>query len=57
MKVEVSIRPGYTFRVYDDASSVEDAKQQFLDEIKDNLGTEHLRASVEEDEDCEGAKA
>lgn len=51
MKVEIFIKPGYTFRVYEDAGTVEDAKQEFLDELKDWLGTEHLKAVVYDDDE------
>lgn len=51
MRVEIWIKPGYTFRVYEDADSVEDAKQAFLDELKDCLGTEHLKAVVYDDDE------
>ena len=56
MRVEIWIKPGYTFRVYEDADSVEECKQEFLDELKDNIGTEHLDASTDEEEDDEQAK-
>ena len=56
MKVEIFIKPGYTFRVYDDVESVEAAKQDFLDELKDNIGPDHLEVSIY-DEDEQTAKA
>lgn len=56
MKVEIFIKPGYTFRVYDDVESVEAAKQDFLDELKDNIGPDHLEASID-DEDEQAAQA
>ena len=56
MRVEIFIKPGYTFRVYDDVESVEAAKQDFLDELKDNIGPDHLEASID-DEDEQAAKA
>ena len=56
MKVEIFIKPGYTFRVYDDVESVEAAKQDFLDELKDNIGPDHLKVSIY-DEDEQAAKA
>jgi len=56
MRVEIFIKPGYTFRVYDDVESVEAAKQDFLDELKDNLGPDHLEASID-DEDEQAAQA
>jgi uncharacterized protein YqiB (DUF1249 family) len=54
MRVEIWIKPGYTFRVYEDADSVEAAKQEFLDELKDWLGTEHLKAVVYDDDEQNG---
>ena len=56
MRVEIFIKPGYTFRVYDDVESVEAAKQDFLDELKDNIGPDHLEVSIY-DEDEQDAKA
>lgn len=55
MRVEIWIKPGYTFRVYEDADSVEECKHEFLDELKDNIGPEHLDASTDEEEDDEQA--
>ena len=53
-------RPGRNqrneIRVYEDADSVEECKQEFLDELKDNIGMEHLDASTDEEEDDEQAK-
>jgi hypothetical protein len=54
MRVEIWIKPGYTFRVYEDADSVEECKLEFLDELKDNIGTEHLKAVVYDDDEQNG---
>ncbi|OQA28625.1 MAG: hypothetical protein BWY57_03481 [Betaproteobacteria bacterium ADurb.Bin341] len=51
MRVEIFIKPGYTFRVYDDVESVEAAKQDFLDELKDNIGPDHLEVSIDDDDE------
>ena len=56
MRVEIFIKPGYTFRVYDDVESVEAAKQDFLDELKDNIGPDHLEVSIDDDDE-QAAKA
>jgi len=56
MRVEIFIKPGYTFRVYDDVESVEAAKQDFLDELKDNIGPDHLGVSIYDDDE-QAAKA
>ena len=49
MRVEIFIDPGYTFRHYDcqSVADIEKAKQEFIDELKENIGTEHLQSSVE----------
>ena len=49
MRVEIFIKPGYTFRHYDcqTVADIEKAKQEFIDELKENIGTEHLQSSVE----------
>ena len=54
MRVEIFIKPGYTFRVYDDVESVEEAKQEFLDELKDNIGPEHLGVLFDDDDEQAG---
>ena len=56
MRVEIFIKWGYTCRVYDDVESVEAAKQDFLDELKDNIGPDHLEVSIY-DEDEQAAQA
>ena len=49
MRVEIFIDPGYTLRHYDcqSVADIEKAKQDFIDELKENIGTEHLQSSVE----------
>lgn len=59
MRVEIFIKPGYTFRVYDDVESVEEARQDFLDELKDNIGPDHLEVSIddEDEQDAHGPQS
>ena len=49
MRVEIFIDLGYTLRHYDcqTVADIEKAKQEFIDELKENIGTEHLQSSVE----------
>ena len=53
MRVEIFIDPGYTVRHYDclSVADIEKAKQEFIDELKENIGTEHLQSSVETEEE------